>query len=229
MGLTRTLDELALDIRRCADIEDRTDRFPTAEVYGYANLGLAALHRKLKQAVPDQQWLATTTFTTTSGVSLYPLGSTFRSLISIDITANGHKQWLLPYMMHERADLTDPEASFTSVPQQYRLRGDNIELLPLPRGAYQVVLWYVPSGPTLTAGSDTFDTIERLDQYVIWWGAREALFKDKHLSEYDRLGVRLKEMEEDIFLLGRSRDLNGSSRVVDVHRADRFGRRRRYR
>jgi hypothetical protein len=37
----------------------------------------------------------------------------------------------------------------------------------------------------------------------------------------------MAELEEEIQVIGRTRDINGSSRIVDVYQADRWGRRRR--
>lgn len=229
MALTKSLDDLALGIRRAADVESRTDRFPTAEIYDYANLGLGALMRKLKQAIPDQLFLASHTFLTDSGVSTYPLPSNFRSLISIHATIDGSVRWFDSYEMHERPDIISPNTSYSGQSYVYRLQPGNIDLLPIPTNEYSIKLWYVPNGPQLAAGAESFDTIERLDQYVIWWGAREVARKEKWWDLYRALTTDLKELESDIYVLARSKDLNSPPHMVDVYKADRFGRRSRVR
>lgn len=226
MALTQSLSQMNANVRKLADIEGTNAlvRHPDADVNEYVNRGLGALYRLLMQAMSDQRYLSSTTITTASGTTVYALPADFESLISIDLTANGTKAWLISYEMHERAALTDPSAAYTAIPFTYRLRGGNIEYLPTPGGAYTSTLWYVPSAPQLT-GAQTFDTISRLDEYVIAYAAKLVGTKDKNWDLVGECRTTLGELTADVLAAGRARDKNSPSRVVDETFANRWGRR----
>lgn len=226
MALTQTQTQLRDNVRKLCDIEGTSAlaRHPHADVNEYVNRGIAALHRKLTEAIPDQRLLSTQTITTVAGTSTYALGSTFETLISIDLTANGVKRWLTPYEMEDRPHLSDPDNVRTDYPYSYRLRGSNIELLPTPGGIYTVNLWFVPAPSQLASNSDTYDTIARLDDYIILYAATIVTKKDRVWDLHDRCQRDLKELLDDVYRYARTRDMNLSPRVHDVSRRDRFGR-----
>lgn len=229
MALNRSLAQMRDGARKFANVQGTTalQRHPDADVNDYVNRGLGSLYRKLTEAVPDQRFLATTTVTTTAGTSTYALPSDFDHLISIDLTASGVRSWLIAYEMHERPALVDPSATYTGIPFCYRLRGANLELLPVPGDDYTSVLWYVPAASQLTSDAQVFDTVSRLDDYVIAYAARLIAVKDKAWD----LVAACKDVEmgmaEEIGFLARSRDKNSPSRIVDESQYDRFGRRAR--
>jgi len=227
MALTKTLAEMRSGTRRLANAQGTTAllRHPDADINDYVNRGLGSLHRRLTTALPDQRFLASTTFTTTANVATEALGiATFDHLISVELSADGRRVWLVGYEMHERAALINPAAPQTGVPYTYRLRGDNIELLPTPDGAYEVTLWYVPTSVQLTGDAQTFDTISRLDDYIEAYAARRIAIKDKNWDLRDACSSILGELESEIDVLARNRDRNSPPRIVDVYQADRWGR-----
>lgn len=227
MALTRTLAQLRADVRKCADVVGVTDRFPDADVNDYVHRGIAALYRKLTQAQPEQRYLASTIVTMSANTSTYSLPANFYTLISVDLVANGHKTWLDAFEWHERPALTTPDTNASGTPCVYKLRAGNIEYLPTPDDDYTSTLWYVPDAPTLAADANTVDTIARLDEYIIWWGARVIAIQNKHWDLADRLTGYIGELEGDILTIGRSRDMNSPPRIVDVYQANRYGRVRR--
>lgn len=229
MALNRSLVQMRDGARKLANVQGASalQRHPDADVNDYVNRGLGSLHRKLTEAVPDQRFLSSTTVTTVAGTLTYSLPATFDHLISIDLTANGIRSWLVAYEMHERPMLVDPSASYTGVPFCYRLRGSNIELLPEPNNAYDCVLWYVPTSSQLTGDSQTYDTISRLDDYVMAYAARLIAMKEKAWDLVAACKDITSELSEEIAMLARSRDKNSPSRVVDEMQYDRFGRRAR--
>lgn len=58
-----------------------------------------------------------------------------------ELTADGRRRWLTAYEMPERPALISPDQPSNGIPDAYRLRGGNIELLPTPRVAYALLLW----------------------------------------------------------------------------------------
>lgn len=226
MALTQTLLQLRTNVRRMADVAGTTalQRHPDADLSDYVNRGIAALRRELDVAIPDQRFLTSDTVTTVVGTTSYALESDFTFLVSVDILANGTKTWLLPFEMHERASLTTPDSATSGIPFTYRLRGANLELLPAPQGVYTVTVWYVAAPTTLSADGDTFDTITRLDDYVIAYAAKLVAMKDKNWDLAQACDGIMDRMRDDVQFIARSRDRNAPSRIVDESLADRWGR-----
>lgn len=224
MSLTRTLEQMAASVRECADIEGTSaaTRHTNAQVYEYVNRGIAALYRILQQSIPDQRYLSSQAISITSGTATYALGSTFTMLVSVDATFNGVKFWVQRYDLIDRPALSNT-SSASSAPYTYRLRGSNIEFMPTPSSAGTANVWFVPAPDQLTAGQ-AIDTIARLDDYVIWYAAREVATKDKEWQLVQALDGRLAGMRADIEVAARSRDLNDPPGVTNTRTFDRLGR-----
>lgn len=232
MSLDQSLAQLVINIRRFTDTGgvSARERHPDASLYDYTNRALGSLHRLLTSALPDQRILAGDTITTADGTSLYDLPRDFESLISIDLSANGYKSWLIAYEMHERPMLTSPQMDSIAVSSSYRLHGaTQIEYLPTPRGIYTSQLWYVPTATQLSAGDDTFDTINRLDDYVIPYASRPIAVRDKNWELVAECKRQIDEFRAEVLEVARKRDRNSPSRIVDEQMANRWGRTRRFR
>lgn len=231
MALTQKLAQMRTNVRRFANAEGShaVVRHPDADLNDYINRALGAMHRILTDAIPDQRILSSTTVTTVSGTSLYPLDSTFDSLISVSATANGHTWWLEAYEMHERPSLVSPDTTFTGIPFTYRLRGANVELLPVPTGVYSVVLWYVPAVTQLSSDQAEYDTISRLDDFLIPYAARLVCIKGGDWDRVKACEMMIAEYRGEVEAAARKRDQNSPSRIVDEMRANRWGRRPRWR
>lgn len=226
MALTQTLAQLRTNVRRMANVQGATalQRHPDADLNDYVNRGIAALRRELDVAIPDQRFLASSTFSTVAGTTTYALPADFNHLVSIDLVANGVKTWLVPYEMHERPTLTDSSVAYNGVPFTYRLRGSNVELLPSPDGVYSCTLWYTSDPSTLSSDASTLDTITRLDDFVIAYAAKLVHLKDNNLDKLQACDALMVLMRDEIGMIARTRDKNAPSRVVDEMLADRWGR-----
>lgn len=229
MPLTQTREQVRDNVRRMANVQGTTAllRHPNSDLNDYINRGYSRLRFKLNQASPDQRWMSSTTITTSDGTSVYSLPSDFGVLVLIDITANGATTWLDSYELHERPGLVSADQPSTGIPFCYRLRGGNIELLPVAGGAYTVTLWYIPHTSELSADASVLDTLNRLDDFVIAYAARFVAIKDKNWDLKSAAKELMDELVGEIEVIGRTRDVNTAPRIVDVYQADRFGRRRR--
>lgn len=225
MTLSRTIDQMVDGARRCAGVQGTSalERHPDADLFDYCNRGIAALYRILAIADSGQRYLASTTLTTSANTEVYALPSDFMHMVSLSGQINGVQRWYTPYEMQERPHLVDQNAGWTGEPLYYRLRGSNISLLPVPKGVYSLTLWYSPAPGTLTTGQ-TFDTIARLDEYVVWWAAKEIAKKDRNWELHDRLSSDLAKLESQVDAIARNRDQNHGNRIQDVTPRDRFGR-----
>lgn len=226
MALTQTLQQMRDGVRKLADIQgtSSTARHPDADLNDYINRALGSLHRRLTMAMPDQRILASANITTTAGVSTYGLPAGFDCLISIELTANGRRRWLTSYEMNERPALTSPDVPATGVPFCYRLRAGNIEFLPVPNQDYQPLIWYVPTAAQLTSDASAYDTISRLDEYIIAYAARLVASKDRNADLREDCSQRMGELESEIDVLARNRDRNSPPRIIDTRSRDRYGR-----
>ena len=229
MALNQTLAQLRASARKCADIEgtSATSRHPDADVNDYVNRGLAALYRLLTLCDSGQRYLSSQIVNVTSGTSGYTLDTTFAHLISAEATIEGSRIWLLPYMPGaERAILSDSALVDVNRTPSYRLEGGSITFLPVPASTYTVSLWFVPAAPQLANDATVFDTVQRLDDYIIWHAAREIGTKDKQWDLVRSLDGRILDMRGEIENLARHRDQNAPQRIVDITLGDRYGRRR---
>ncbi len=217
MPLTTDLDAMEDAVRRTADIVAFTDKHPQTRVRYLINQGLGALSRLCRTTNPEFQPIASYSFTTDGINTTFALPSNFRSLLSVEYTADDLKAWLRPHLLQERAALTDSETVANALrATSYRLMGSTIELLPRPPEDHTVLLWYATTVTQLATGGALFDTMERLDTWVIWWAAREIAMEREAWERHDRLTDKLAELTDEIRILARSIDLSHPDRVVDV-------------
>lgn len=223
MGLTRTREEFREAVRYSADAQGRTARHEDDDINNLISVGIAALFRKLTAGVPSQRYLATASIAMEEGVTAYPLPAEFRMLISAEVNGNSSRTWLDSFERTKRPALSDAQAGRPCV---YRLQGDNVEVYPKPDSdVYMLDLWFVPSAPQPTQDASATQIDERFDEYVVTHVVRELLFRDKDWDAYDRAGAKLQEMEAEILILGRSRDINSPPKITRTRQYDRWGRR----
>ncbi len=223
---TRSLNQLVDAVQRTADVVAFTDRHPVVYIQDLVCRGIAALERQCLIINPEFKPIGSTTITTDGVATSYPLPSDFRSLLSVEYTdGNSHKQWLLPYEIHERSALTDPDMQSTATRANfYKLIGTNIEFLPRPPANDSAKLWYVTSVTQLSSGSQVVNVLDRLDDYIIWWAAREIANERENWERSDRLSAQLAGYVDELRIVARQIDLSHPARIVDQCFADRYGR-----
>lgn len=230
MPLTRTLAQIRDSVQRTAGISafvGTGKRHSTESVNDLINRGFGALQRATAVIDPEFRPLASEDIETDGDATEYALPADCRSVLAVYYTADDTSDWLTRYELHERAALTDDEATaLASRAWHYRVLGGNIELLPLPDEGHTATVWYATTAIQLTADGQAADVYDRLDDYVIWWAAREIAMDREDWERHDRLGGKLAELDQQIQILARSRDLSGPSRIVDLRQADRYGRMR---
>ncbi len=218
MPLTRTREEMVTAVQYTADVLVFTDKHPATRLNDLVNQGLAALSRICRSVNPKFQPLASTTVTTDGIATLYALPSNFRSLISVEYTdGNNSKVWLDKFGQEQRAILSSRDAQSTSLRATgYMVVGSNIEFLPRAPEDHTALLWYATTVTQLTSDAQPWDTMERLDSYVIWWAAREIAQERENWARCDRLTQWMEKLEAEIRILARSIDLSGPERVTQT-------------
>ncbi len=229
MTLNQSQAEIRDNLRDFANVKGTTAllRHPDAKLNDHINRAIGSLHRRLRTAIPDQRILAETTITTEDGVTMYDLPETVDYLISVELIANSHRSWLTSFEMSERPSLISEDIPSVGIPFTYRLRGEQIELLPTPTGEYDVHLWFVPAAQQLATDGEDYDTISRLDDYIIAYAARFIAIKDKNWDLAAQCKALIEEIGPEIDALSRNRDRNSPPRIIDVYASDRWGRSRR--
>lgn len=227
MSLTRSQEQLRESVRRTADVLAFVDRHPDASINDLINRGLGALHRLTAVVAPEFRPLGSTTITTDGLATAFALPANFRSLLSVEYSGDGGvKSWLTPFNLNERARLTTPDTdSVANRALFYRLLGTNIELLPRPPTGHSALIWYATTAPQLAGNADVVVVMDRLDDYVIWWAAREIAMDRADWERHDRLTSKLAMMEAEIQVLARHRDMSVPARPVNQRQTDRYGRR----
>jgi hypothetical protein len=228
MPLTRTLAQLRDAVQRTADVVAFTDKHPEAYVNDLVNRGCAALERQCLIINPEFKPLASTTITADGANTMFALPAGYRSLISVEFTSASDtqfKRWLTPYEMHERATLTESDTTARDARTNwYRVIGTNLELLPRPQEDDSALVWYATTITQLSANAGTINVMDRLDDYIIWWAAREIAQERENWERYDRLSASLGALVDDIRILARSIDLSHPARIVDTRMIDKYGR-----
>jgi hypothetical protein len=227
MALTRTLAQLRDAVQRTADVVAFTDKHPVVYINDLVCRGIGALQRQCRIINPEFVPVASTTITADGASTFYALPAGFRSLISVEYTGDDttHKTWLTPYEMHERATLSESDTASRSIGAQwYRVIGTNLELLPLPAADHTALVWYATNVTQLSLDADTVNVMDRLDDYIIWWAAREIAQERENWERYDRLSASLGALVEDIRIMARQIDVSHPARIVDVRQIDKYGR-----
>jgi len=230
VSLMQTLPQLRSATRRMADAEgvEALSRHSDADVNDAVNRGLAALYRILVRTRGDQRYLSSQTITTVSGTRDYTISTSAMHIITVEAIVNGARRWLDAFAPEEFPLLADETS--TGGPMRYALRGaTTITLLPTPDGVHSCIVWFVPVPPTLS-GSDTFDTIARLDDYIVAYAARDLATKDKAWELVAALTAKLTEMRGDVESIARQRDQNSVGRMIDedMHGTSKASRRGRW-
>ena len=157
-----------------------------------------------------------------------------------DRTFPDHTVPLKPYMFFERHDGTNTEHGRMQVGAEERMRfrvfterrssryiaGGEIGSTAMdyehrirfnPLGSGWVLVWYLPSPPSLTEDTDVMVGFHGYEEYVSMFAAIRALRKEE--SDWSSLAADLEAMKQRIHNMGSNRDMGHPSRVQDMTRS----------
>lgn len=189
MARTRTLTLLRDEVRQRADVEDATVWLPNAELTRYINQSIARLYTKITQA-DEGNYITSATVNTAANVATAALAAAFFKLIHIEVNLGGDKPQTLRRWQFKERHLYGTSGWVAGEPIAYRLIGDTLHLLPVPKAVHAMTVYYIPAITDLSADGDTFDGRNGWEEWVVL----DAAIK-----------VRLKE-ESDIAELVHERD-----------------------
>lgn len=228
MARNRTATGLIDDVRRRADIENVTRRFPDDEVLEYINQSIARLYTILDRC-DDTYYQKRSNITTTSGTGIYALPLDFWTLKQVAVQVSNNIQFVArQYMLSEGPWLQTIGVWSAGFPVYYRICSlagvggdlDGIEFAPRPTGNYVVTITYAKSPQRLGLGNDFFDGKAGYEEWVIL----DAAIKARRKQNTDATALMADKMEVENWILSSAnrRDQSSPQRVTDSQTVDYF-------
>lgn len=194
----------------------------TQEWNSYINLSIKELFDILVQVYGDEYYVAAPYRFTTDGrvPALYPLPQNIYKLLGVDLGINQNDNsyaTMRKFMFQNRNKYiyaNTPVGYYGYLNLQYRMLGDNIELIPNPASGQTIQLWYVPKPRTLLADSDIVDCISGWEEYILIDAAIKALEKEE--SDVSVLLAQKEALRIRITAASSNRDAGMPEVVTDV-------------
>lgn len=206
------LAALQARVLQACNLEGAGDFIPPQELTDYINGSIA----EWVDEVRGTTWNGTYSrksysFNTASNRQTYSLPSDFLALLSVDvfvtqgspvITATAYQEEQRNYFRNY------PALSGWGMltPVFYQLQGGNISFIPVPQGAYQVTLNYVPTAPILSDPEDYIDSINGWEEFIVLDAAIKCLTKAGELETIPSLERRLERQRARIRAMAPRRD-----------------------
>ncbi len=238
--LNATLTQLQADVQLRADVQNSVAAFPLTEITDYINRGIARVHGLLAlsgeayyrsqaqfTAVGGQQQYYTTAASgVPAGTALLPT-DIFR-VEALDSQVQGNVWTNCQRFQWERRNDYQQNALSTwpATVTIYDFMGSgpsaSLYLQPIPGVGAPFRIWYFPVPVVLVAGSDTWDTANRWDEYVIAFAAKLVAERDQNFELAAKLDQMVSGMEGTIKAEGESR-ISGQAPKIRRSRYRRGG------
>lgn len=193
---------------------------------------LWALNKSLQRALDYVEWpfleATDTSITTSAGVFSYAKPTGIKKILGVWISPMTEQNKLSPINRKDR-EQRDYYA-ISSTPEHYFFLGDNIHILPVPNGAYSIIIEYLKVVPDMTSTGDTvfpsFPT-QYQDDILVWGAAQYLKYSNggSDISEgsaFDALfNRRLRTMAAN--LMPRENDRPLVIRDVTTYYTDEYG------
>lgn len=189
-----------------------------SEITEYLNQELAELWSRLVQGSGQPYYVSSTTYNVVKpdpigGTGINVLPSDFWVLQRVTATLNGATYTLSPYMPTEKAALDSSTSEGFLGTIQYRLAGANIEFAPITQN-FTATVYYTPTCPRLSAGSDTTDGFNGYEVAAIYGTCATILDKEK--ADPSFYAGQKERIYRHIDSLASQRDMGMPERVQDV-------------
>lgn len=199
MSRNVTLADMKTRVRSLADVIGDPN-VTEVQLNALVNAHVCAVYDRLVDSGPSDRYAAVTNVSVTNGVADYGLPADFRNLLGVYVASNGGLRALTAISAGARARFKAPSAN------------------------YDITLEYVPTPPTLSADSDTFDGVSGWEDLVVSMTARDVM-----VSRQDDPSIVLAtiaSLEQRITTRARGRDRGSPKRVVNLDhdlQSDPFG------
>jgi len=219
MAKTATLLSLRTQIRERCNMES-SEFISDSELNSFINSSYSELYDLLVSRFEDY-YTTTTTSTVASGASSFAVPSDFYKLRGVDRQVGSSTDYyaLLKFNFSER-NWRNRRLNRTLFGQSninYRLVGNNVELVPEDHAPGSYKLWYIPTYTTLSADGDTVDGVNGWEEYIIVDACIKCLEKEESsTSMFEKQKVKLEQRIEEMASL---RDIDQPDRISDVNSA----------
>lgn len=231
MGYPVSLETLMLKSRQRANLEGSAAFIPDAELIAEINTSIAAWWDLVRATTWNgTQFRQRYNFTTTAASnptpyvspapgSYYPLPADFLHLISVDIAISSNLIITAQAYQEENRNIFKyyPVGAWIwNQPIYYQLQGGNIVFIPGPIGAFTVQVNYCPIAPTLNRPTDSLDSINSWEEFIVLDVAIKMLIKDGQTDMIPLLQGRLEQERARIKALVPKRDMQTSELVHET-------------
>ncbi|WP_146644938.1 hypothetical protein [Labilithrix luteola] len=223
-----TLADLKARALQRANLEGATQFITSDELTDIVNGSIAEWCDEVRQTTWNGTYSRSSySFTTSGNQKTYALPADFLSMISVDLFATFGAAPVAIYAFQEEQRNRFNAGPFStgfgfSCPAYYQIQGQNIALIPLPAGAYQVTLNYVPTAPRLTDPDDTLDSINGWEEFIVLDAAIKCLIKAGEHETIQLLEGRLSAQRERIRAMASRRDQQTAEQVHVIANRDFF-------
>lgn len=217
--MSQTLAQMRTRVRQHADMVG-SNFCSDSEIDGYLNNWIADLWDLLVAESGEQYGVDTTptAISFTANVQTVSLPSTFLKLKGVDVLLGGCYRPVGRFEFGDRhapANLLPLElAVYQQTQLAYCILGNKLFLQQAPTTTYTGQIWIVPAVTTLVADGDTFDGINRWEEYAVLGAALDCL--DKEESDTRSIERKLARETKRIERACRRRDAGAPAKVRDV-------------
>ena len=220
MSYLISVGTIATRARQRANLEGATAFLPDAELYDLINISYAEWYDLVRLTTwGGQYYRSAYSFSTVATTSAYALPADFLNLISVDIAITPNAQQVLtakPYQEEERNMYRAyPFGWISDRPVYYQLQGPNINFIPIPQAAFQITLNYCPAAKQLAGDSDSIDSINGWEEWIVLDVAIKMLTKDGQLDIMPALTQQREAQRARIQSAAYRRDRGQAERVHD--------------
>lgn len=219
MARTRTAEDLVLDIRRRANLEN-SEFVTDDEVLEIFNQEAAELHAHITANEGQHHLRSSFTINVTTATlpatPIYDLPPDFWSLQEMSASIGGIWRSLEPFMDNERARLLNAQLYAYSASPQYRIQAGQVEFLPGTQ-AYTVQMFYTPASIRLELNQNPPQTFDGYDGYEVAaiYGS-VATLREKEETDPSFYQAQKDRILKHIDSMAARRDGSHPERVTDV-------------
>ena len=216
-----SLQTLQTRVLQRANLEGAFALISTTELNDMINASLARWYDIVRLTTfGGQMYRSQQSITILNNQSLYALATDFLALLSVDIfpAGLGANQAFMaqPYQEEQHNMFRNVGVWAVGYPLLYQLQGTSINFIPTPLASTAVQVNYVPVAPVLVNITDTFDSVNAWDEWIVLDAAMKALTKDGQTDIVSLLRAERAEWEAAIRAAVPSRDQTGVERVHEV-------------
>jgi len=220
-----SLTTLQTRVLQRANLEGATAFISTSELTDCINASIAEWYDLVRLSEwGGQYYRSSVTFNTTGNQSFYSFATIgapdFLSLLSIDVAiASNMVLNARPYQEETRNMFRQYPVGgwFYTRPIFYQLQNEGINFIPTPQSSFAITINYVPVAPTLVNGTDTLNSVNWWDEWIVLDAAIKLLVKDGQLDIVPLLMGMRESQASRIRLAAPSRDQMQAEVVHDVY------------